>query len=69
MVADEGRIRFCTLTELVCVLGTIIHKIWLLSNQQAVAPGAGQPDEKHLPISAVALALGNRTMNHYRSKM
>lgn len=59
-MADEGFIRFSTLMEFVCVWGAIIHNIRPPSNQQAAAPGAGQSDEKHLKISAFALALVNR---------
>lgn len=55
MVADEGCIRFLT-RMLVLAVWAVIPKIWLSSNQQAASPGAGQPDEKHLDISAAALA-------------
>lgn len=49
--------------------GGYIHNIWLPSNQQTAAPGAGQPDEKDLKISAVALDLVNRNwmMNYFRN--
>lgn len=43
--------------------GAIIHNICLPSNQQAAAPGAGQPAEKDLKISAVALESGQQKLD------
>lgn len=55
-MAAYGVCRFSTAVELVSE-GAVIHKMWLSSNQHAVTPGAGQPDEKQLKISAGALAM------------
>lgn len=48
--------------------GAAILKIRLSSNQQAAAPGAGQPAGKYLKISAVAFVLANRKwkVHYYR---
>lgn len=59
MAADEACIGSHGVA-LCVVQRAITHKVWLSSNQHAATTGAGQPDEKHLKISAVALALVNR---------
>lgn len=41
----------------------VIHNIWLPSDQQTAAPGAGQAEKKHLQTSAGASALDKQKLD------